>query len=327
MASITKVGKKFRAQIRRTGMKSIARTFATRREAEMFASGLEHDVLTGKYLSSPTDDFMPRLSDALLRYDVEVSSKKPSRTESCDLRGWGRSDFADLRLNHITSEMLQTWADSASEVYAADTVRKKLFTLSGMYSRAAKRWGYRDLVNPIKNLELPPPGKGRTRRLQYGEYRRLMRAAEELRPLLPPMIRLSMYTAMRRSELCTLEFSQVNYRERFAHLSKTKNGDERDVPLSRRAIRMLKLIESQSQTGRVWDGIPDTYTKGFAAVCKQAGITGLTLHDLRHEATSRFFEVHNLSIVEVQRITGHRSLKMLMRYTHLSPTNVALKLG
>jgi len=326
VATITKVGKKFRAEIRRKDMKSVSRTFATRRQAEMFASGLEHDVLTGKYLSVGQSS-MPRLREALQRYDVEVSSKKTSRTESCDIRAWNQSTFADLRLNHISTKMLQTWVDSASEVYAADTVRKKAFTLSGMYSRAAKRWGYQDLVNPIKNLELPSPGKGRTRRLQYGEYRRLMRAIVEVRPALGPLVRLSIYTAMRRGELCGLKFSQINYRARFAHLSKTKNGDARDVPLSRRAIRMFRLIESQSTTGKVWDGTPDRYTKDFAAACKKAEIEDLVLHDLRHEATSRFFEVHNLSIVEVQRITGHRSLKMLLRYTHLSPTNVALKLG
>ena len=59
---------------------------------------------------------------------------------------------------------------------------------------------------------------------------------------------------------------------------------------------------------------------------KKAGITNLRLHDLRHEATSRFFE-KGLNIMEVSAITGHKDLKMLKRYTHLKAEDLALKLG
>ena len=49
-------------------------------------------------------------------------------------------------------------------------------------------------------------------------------------------------------------------------------------------------------------------------------------HDLRHEATSRFFE-RGLNVMEVASITGHKDLKMLKRYTHLKAEDLALKLG
>ena len=51
--------------------------------------------------------------------------------------------------------------------------------------------------------------------------------------------------------------------------------------------------------------------------CKAAGIEGLTFHDLRHEATSRLFENTDLDIMEIKSITGHKTLQMLARYTHL----------
>lgn len=57
----------------------------------------------------------------------------------------------------------------------------------------------------------------------------------------------------------------------------------------------------------------------------KAGVEGLRLLDLRHEAVSRFFE-YGLSIPEVALISGHRDLRMLSRYTHLRPETVAIKL-
>lgn len=55
-------------------------------------------------------------------------------------------------------------------------------------------------------------------------------------------------------------------------------------------------------------------------------LVGIRLHDLRHEATSRFFE-KGLNVMEVTTITGHKTMEMLKRYTHLRAHDVALKLG
>ncbi len=56
------------------------------------------------------------------------------------------------------------------------------------------------------------------------------------------------------------------------------------------------------------------------------GIDDLHFHDLRHEATSRFFE-KGLNPVEVATITGHKDTRMLMRYTHLRAEDLVKRLG
>ncbi len=61
-------------------------------------------------------------------------------------------------------------------------------------------------------------------------------------------------------------------------------------------------------------------------MCRKLGIENLRFHDLRHEATSRFFE-KGLNPVEVATITGHKDTKMLMRYTHLRAENLVGRLG
>lgn len=64
----------------------------------------------------------------------------------------------------------------------------------------------------------------------------------------------------------------------------------------------------------------------FANACSKAGITGLRFHDLRHEATSRLFE-RGFGIQQVAAITGHKTLQMLKRYTHLRATDLAKQLA
>ena len=59
--------------------------------------------------------------------------------------------------------------------------------------------------------------------------------------------------------------------------------------------------------------------------CKRAGIEDLHFHDLRHEATSRFFE-KGLNVMEVAATTGHKDVRMLQRYTHLRAENLTKKL-
>ena len=59
---------------------------------------------------------------------------------------------------------------------------------------------------------------------------------------------------------------------------------------------------------------------------KRANIKDLRVHDLRHEATSRLFEL-GLDAMEVSTITGHKTLSMLKRYTHLKARNLAQKLA
>ena len=59
----------------------------------------------------------------------------------------------------------------------------------------------------------------------------------------------------------------------------------------------------------------------------RAGISGLCFHDLRHEATSRLFEQTDLDIMEIKAITGHKTLQMLARYSHLRTERLVARLA
>jgi len=74
------------------------------------------------------------------------------------------------------------------------------------------------------------------------------------------------------------------------------------------------------------DAGASTVSHKFRPLCRAAEIDGLRFHDLRHEATSRLFELA-LNPMEIAAITGHKTLVMLKRYTHLRAEDLAQKLG
>lgn len=161
------------------------------------------------------------------------------------------------------------------------------------------------------------------------------------------LIVFALETAMRRGEIVTLTPEQIDFRRGVVRLDETKNGDAREVPLSPLAARALEeqlqhreaaqetREERAARTGKAATELSPTVfgltdyaaSQAFARICAIAGIKGLTLHDLRHEATSRLFEGDLFSTMEIAAITGHKTLQVLKSYTHLRADRLAAKMG
>jgi integrase len=130
---------------------------------------------------------------------------------------------------------------------------------------------------------------------------------------------------MRRGELLSLTWDNVDLKKQIAFLPETKNGETRTVPLSSRAVAVLEALP-RSIGGKVFPTTPAALKKAFERACAGAGITNLHFHDLRHEATSRMSEkLPNL--IELAAVTGHKDLRMLKRYYHPRAEDLARKLG
>ncbi len=190
-----------------------------------------------------------------------------------------------------------------------------LALLSHLYTVARSAWGFEAITNPIPLAKTARPHvpNGRDRRLRAGEEERLLAAAS---PKFSPVIRWALATAMRRSEIASLQWEGINLKRRGAHLPKTKNGQARTVPLSQEAVAILESLPRRID-GSVFGMTPNAIGLAWQRTCAAAGIEGLTFHDFRHEAISRLFENTDLDAMEIARISGHRTLAMLSRYTHL----------
>ena len=130
---------------------------------------------------------------------------------------------------------------------------------------------------------------------------------------------------MRRGEIAQLEWQHVDFKKCTALLPDTKNGEKRTIPLNSKCLAILKLLP-RNINGRVFNMTPHAISYAFIRACKRAKLNGLHFHDIRHEAITRFFEI-GLNVMEVSSISGHKTLQMLKRYTHLRAEELAKKLG
>lgn len=215
--------------------------------------------------------------------------------------------------------------------------------ISAVFTTAVKRWGY-DFDNPVRTVEIPSNGIGRTRRLEPGEYERLLASINKCRCRhMPALFVLAVETAARRGELLKLDWKDVDLKTGTAVLRDTKNNEDRIIPLSSLARQTLKELP-RSITGPVFPLKEHQARSGFETArlrarrayekeCKGTGkepapnyLTGLRFHDLRREGTTRLFE-RGFDIMEAASVTGHKTLSMLKRYTNLRAEDLARKLG
>ena len=209
---------------------------------------------------------------------------------------------------------------------APATVARDLSIISHAIRIAMSEWGFNLPGNPAANLRKPPQPKGRTRRLEGDEEARLMMSCQaSSNPFLQPLVVLAIKTAIRRGELLSLRWEHVQLDKSYVHLPITKNGDSRDVPLSRLARQTIEALP-RSLSGIVIPVHPEALKGLWNRATRRADITDLRFHDLRHEATTRFFE-KGLGVMEVAAITGHKDLRMLQRYVQLRPEDLARKLA
>ena len=153
------------------------------------------------------------------------------------------------------------------------------------------------------------------------------------------IVLLAIETGMRKNEIVTLTRRQICQHRRLVHLPDTKNGSERTVPLTLMATKVLEMAINHPirpiDTDLIFWGDakdkvsgerkPYDFTEAWEEARERAGLTDLHFHDLRHEAVSRLVEL-GFGDQEVAAISGHKTMQMLKRYTHLRAEDLVDKL-
>ena len=324
MAYFRKRSGAWEASIEKKGFPRISRTFDTKAEAETWAATVESEIGRGVFVSRKEAE-STNLSDALDRYEREISSgKKGHRREKTRIAVWKTHPLSKRFLSSIRGSDMASYRDKRIKAgYASNTIRLELAIISHLFEIARKEWGMEGLTNPVKSIRMPSPPSGRDRRLQLGELKKLL---ESLSDEMSQIVRFALETAMRRGEIAGMTWDMVDLKKRTVTLPDTKNGQKKIVSLSMEAVRILKdRVSTRRIDPEVWNVGLDAISQNFAKACQEAGISGLHFHDLRHEATSRLFEL-GLDATKVKNITGHKTYSMLARYTHLKAEDIALEI-
>jgi len=278
-------------------------------------------------------DDMP-LKSAFEIYKARVSIlKKGYAQEKYRIDQISRSFLGELIVRSITSVDIATYRDQrlttvnthTKRTLSTSTVRLEMSLLSNFFDIARIEWGICD-ANPVTNVRKPKPSPGRDRRWTPREDRLILRYAHaHPNPDLYSIIVVALETAMRQGEILGLQWEHVNLKTRIAHLPETKNGTKRDVPLSIKA-RDAFIRLGPKPSGRVFCYTANGLKSTWRFMIRKLKIENLHFHDARHECISRWFELGTLDMMEIAAMSGHKSLSMLKRYTHLKAQRLVKKL-
>lgn len=356
MATIvqTRLGK-WKAVIRKRGWPTVSKTFRIQKDALNWARRTEVEIEKGIFID-PSHSERITFDKALTRYLSEVVPTKKPATQETDkycaepLRAY----FGKYSLAAIGPELVAEYRDKRLETgiqrkdratgrpraaldpatgkpktLSANTVRLELALLSHLFNTAIREWGLGLVRNPVSSIRKPSPGQGRDRRLRGNEEAKLRHAlANYSNPMLGWIFDIALETGMRSGEIAGLHLHQVDVRRRVVRLAVTKNESARTVPLTRRAAEVFAQALGNptrpegcdlvffGEPGRDGKRRPYTFTKAWNGIKTSLGLSDLHFHDLRHEAVSRLVEA-GFSDQEVSAISGHKSMQMLKRYTHL----------
>ena len=319
--------------IRKKGYSQLSRTFSTKRDCELWTTDTEAKMNRGLFNDVSESEALT-LRDGLVKYLAEVTpTKKGFEAETYKIKAMLRENFVNKTFATFRQSDAARYRDELIKAgLSASTIRKSLSLLSHLYETANREWGV-SCVNPIKTISKPKVSNSRERRLSEIEQKYLIAALTNTgagvrqNNVVLDVVKFALETAMRQSELLSLNWPDIDLAGREAKLNNTKNGEARGVPLSSVAIKILGGDNgnvTKIRRGKVFkttaSAIKQSYMRAVIRARKaykadfehdvrdDAVLIDLTFHDLRHEATSRLADVFQMH--ELMKVTGHKDSRM-----------------
>jgi len=319
MATFEKRKNGWRAQVYKDGVRA-SKVLPSKTEAKAWAAAKEFEISNGGALKASERC----VSDLLEKYRDEVSvNKRGERWERVRIGLILRSSLAKVKLDVLNTGHLALWRDARLKEVQPSSVNRELNLLSAAFSRAIKEWGWLK-VNPVTGLQRPKNPPHRDRRISADEITLILSGLgynDEIltkQHLLAVMFLFALETAMRLQEICNLRKEQVF--DTHAVVLRSKNGDKRNVPLSREAKRLAELMVNSGLTLS-----SESASTLFRRVVSKQGIADLTFHDSRHEAMTRLAE--KIDVLDLAKMVGHRDIRNLMIYYNPTMDELSDRLG
>jgi len=240
-------------------------------------------------------------------------------------RSWRRDEkivghltdfFKGRQLHEIGPLDIEKYKRKRREEVSPATVNRELSGLRNMYNRAIE-WGIAT-KNPVKLVKFFHEDEGRLRFLEKEEIKRFYNVCPGY---LRSIVALAVCTGMRKGEILSLKWPDVDFRRKIITILRTKGQKKREIPIGVGISRLLLKQRKHPGSPYVFcyeDGRRiGSFKRAFKTALKIAGIKDFTFHDLRHTFTSHLV-MSGVDLKTVQEIMGHSSFITTLRYAHLA---------
>jgi len=244
--------------------------------------------------------------------------KKQSRLELHLIKFFKEKPLA--KLTNFDVERYKKQRKQADAKHA--TINRELAVLSHMLNKAVE-WRWIDF-NPC-NIKRLPEESGRITYLTTEQIKRIVDVAKaDQNKHVYPFIVIGVDTSMRRMEILTIRLEHIDTKKRVIYIPNAKAGP-REQPITQYLADFLQAYLDVAEPDQVWlfpsenskSGHVISIEKAFRRVIATAGLDPkeVVRHTLRHTAITHLVQA-GIDLPTVQRISGHKTLQMVMRYSH-----------
>jgi integrase len=300
----------------------------TRRQAEEFIEQARTHAREQR-LNLPKGRKLPlSLAEAADRYleRLEQSDGRNLVAKRRQLRLYLKPQLGAMRLDAISGFTIERYKKARRDAGAtAGTINRELATLSHLLNRAVEwHWIVRVQAKPAKLRE----NAGRIIALADEQCDALMSSAiGSADPYLYLFVAFGLNTAMRHAEIIAARFDQLDLANRRLFIPEAKAG-QREQPIT---AELAELLQREREMRDDRDGwiFPSPHAdsaaghrarmgRPFREAVKAAGLDPklITPHVMRHTAITKLVQA-GVDLPTVQRISGHKTMAMVLRYTHV----------
>ncbi len=256
-----------------------------------------------------------RFEDMVEKYLQEHAKQRDPRTAKILLPA-----FSGYTLSQITTKRIAEYRVMRLKNVKPATVYQELALMRRMFNVAIKEWEWlRD--NPVSRLSFSVGGRNaRDRWLTLEEEQRLLSVAtnpEWLRNLLI----VALHTGMRRGEILSLKWQDVDFKRKTIIVVKSKNNEKRTIPMSNTVYGILNSIKVRDISGRIFPISGSSLRQAFDKTIVKAALEDFRFHDLRHTFATRLIQ-NRVDLYTVKELLGHKTIKMTERYAHHYPESL-----
>jgi integrase len=228
--------------------------------------------------------------------------------------------FNGHTLFQITTKLIGGYRAMRAEKAKPATIYQELALLRRMFNVAIREWEWlRD--NPVSRLSFSVGNRNaRDRWLTVEEERALLENATNP-GWLKPLLIAALHTGMRRGELLSLRWKDIDLSRGILRVERSKNGEKRAIPISAVLGDTLRGMKVRDISGRVFPISVRSLRVAFEAARDRAGITSFHFHDLRHSFATRLVQ-NGVDLYKVKELLGHKTLAMSARYSHHYPESL-----